>query len=162
MYTFINFDYISLDSKSITCKSIYSFFSLIDFSSFQPTISYLTSLDKYAIICIFSLVIQCFWHAIIGVLIFYKTPNNSVTSSSWLVALDSYAFDVIAGAFILLHIGLVTWLYLVPFRERKNMLKEDAKYELLISNKKKGDNNMKGKRNSKTSSYSRIPMEGGQ
>jgi hypothetical protein len=85
-----------------------------------------------------------------------------VTSSSWLVALDSYAFDVIAGAFILLHIGLVTWLYLVPFRERKNMLKEDAKYELLISNKKKGDNNMKGKRNSKTSSYSRIPMEGGQ
>ncbi|CAF4199370.1 unnamed protein product [Rotaria magnacalcarata] len=35
-----------------------------------PTISYLTSLDKYAIISIFILVSLCIWHAIIGAIIY--------------------------------------------------------------------------------------------
>ncbi|CAF5028104.1 unnamed protein product, partial [Rotaria sp. Silwood1] len=53
-----------------------------------PTISYLTTMDKYAIMCIFHLVIHCIWHAIIGFLIFRNTSDAVVTSKTGLASLD--------------------------------------------------------------------------
>lgn len=111
-------------------------------------------MDLYAMICIFTLVIQCFWHAIIGSLIFLNTVDNRLTPRAWFVTFDHHVLLAALCLFILMHIGLITWLYLVPFKHRKNMRKKDAEYEMEISAKK---NN--GKKWKKSNSFSRIPID---
>jgi hypothetical protein len=78
----------------------------------------------------------------------------------WFVHVDQYVFFVLVGLFIVLHIALLTWLHLVPFKHRKDMKKRDAHYQLLITNKKTGQNiQAMGKNAEKSPAFSRIPIE---
>jgi hypothetical protein len=93
-------------------------------------------MDIYALMCIGALVIQCIWHAIIGAIIFLATPNDQLTPSMWYTHFDRYVFIALIATFIVLHILLITWLYLVPFKYRKDMVKKDIEYELSMSKMK--------------------------
>jgi len=116
-------------------------------------------MDIYAIICIFSLVAQCIWHAIIGAIIFLTTPDNKLTPSMWYTYLDRYVFIAMIFFFVVLQIFLITWLYQVPLKHRKNMAKKDIEYQLSISNKKSDENGKAvGKNAVKTVPFSRIPI----
>ncbi|CAF3824054.1 unnamed protein product [Adineta steineri] len=98
-----------------------------------PTISYLTTMDKYAIMCLFILVILSIWHAIIGGLIFYNTPDSRVTPASRFVHLDQYVLYLSIGIFILIHVILFIWLFCVPLKHRRQLKEKDIQYRRLIS-----------------------------
>jgi len=116
-------------------------------------------MDTYAIICIFSLVIQCIWHAIIGAIIFLTTPNNQLTPSMWYTYLDRYVFIALLGTFIVVHIVLITWLYLVPFKYRKYMARKDIEYELSMSRMKSDQNRKIVRKNGRKSlSFTRVQI----
>jgi len=160
IYTFAYFNNISLDNKSITCELNF-FLILFYYLSFyfKPTVSYLTSLDRYAILCIFAIVGQCIWHAIIGAVIFLSTPQDQLTPSMWYTFFDRYVFITMITVFIIMHIVLIIWLYLVPFGHRKNMSKKDLQYQFLISNMiiEKNSKDI-GKNTERSSLFMRIPM----
>ncbi|CAF4288381.1 unnamed protein product [Rotaria sp. Silwood2] len=102
-----------------------------------PTISYLTSMDKYAIMCIFILIILCIWHAMLGSLIYLSIPDLRVTQDMWLAYIDQWVFMSAISIFIVIHIVLLTWLYLVPLKHRRQMAKKDFEYRQSISKEKK-------------------------
>ena len=78
----------------------------------------------------------------------------------WFVHVDQYVFFVVIGLFIVLHIALLTWLYMVPFKHRKEMEKKDAYYEASICKKSIAGNKKNVENNSKNSPpFSRIPIE---
>ncbi|CAF1525936.1 unnamed protein product [Adineta steineri] len=106
-----------------------------------PTISYLTSLDKYGLLCIFNLVFHSIWHSTISVIAWEHTTNYSVAKNSWIMYLDRGAFCVFLGLFIILHIGMIIWFYCVPFKHRKQMKQKDDRYRILIHEKMKDKKN---------------------
>lgn len=117
-------------------------------------------MDTYAIICIFTLVIQSFWHAIIGSIIFINTPDNRISPSTWYVNLDHWVLIGSLCLFIVLHIGLISWLFLVPLKHRKDMRQKDIQYEMALSGKKPVENPKKhGKKSKKSNPFSRIPID---
>lgn len=88
-----------------------------------PTISYLTSLDKYAIICIFFVCLLCVWHAIVGA---FWAAAEAREYDKWLLL----AFSVI---FILIHVGFIVW-YLVAYKEIRDLKRKE---KLFIDNVKR-------------------------
>ncbi|UJR17295.1 hypothetical protein I4U23_004190 [Adineta vaga] len=106
-----------------------------------PTISYLTSLDKYGILCIFNLVLHSTWHSMISVIIFEQTTDFRVAKNSWIVYLDRGAFGVFFCSFLVLHILMILWLYCVPLKHRKQMRQKDSQYRTLIVQKMNGNEN---------------------
>lgn len=89
----------------------------------MPTISYLTSLDKYAIICIFFVCLLCVWHAIVGA---FWAAAEAREYDKWLLL----AFSVI---FILIHVGFIVW-YLVAYKEIRDLKRKE---KLFIDNVKR-------------------------
>ena len=117
-------------------------------------------MDIYAIVCIFALVVQSVWHAIIGTIVFLGTSDNRLTPSMWFVYLDRYVFVAMIGFFITMHVWILFWLYMVPYRHRQNMTKKDAHYGQRPSQSKKGEVNESFREKSrKTSSFALIPEE---
>jgi hypothetical protein len=82
-----------------------------------PTVSYLTSLDQYAIVSISFLCLNCFWHSIVG--------------SPWLIAdkelateIDNLVLIVFAVMFVMLQIWLCVWFFVANIQVRKLRKKE--------------------------------------
>jgi hypothetical protein len=94
-------------------------------------------MDKYAIFCMITLIILCFWHAAMGIIIFELTPDFRVTSKMWFSYIDRCVFIMFISLFVLIHIVLLLWLYFVPLKYRRNMEKQDSEYRKLISKDKK-------------------------
>jgi hypothetical protein len=90
-------------------------------------------MDKYAIMCLFILVILAIWHTIIGGLIFLNTPDFRVTPTNWFVYLDRYALYLSSGIYIIIHIILFIWLFCVPLKHRRKLKEKDIRYRQLIS-----------------------------
>jgi hypothetical protein len=65
-----------------------------------PTVSYLTSLDRYAIICIIYLCVLCFWHSIAA---------NSSWSEETAQRLDFYMLISFVIIFALIHFVFFIW-----------------------------------------------------
>ena len=80
-----------------------------------PTISYMTSLDKYAMFSIIFLVFLCIWHSIIDSDILPGDLDD-------FLMYDRYALISFAGLFALLHLYLVVWLIL-GYRKVKRIRK---------------------------------------
>ncbi|CAF1500714.1 unnamed protein product [Adineta steineri] len=106
-----------------------------------PTISYLTSLDKYGLLCIFNLFFHSIWHSTISVIAWEYTTNYSVAKNSWIMYLDRGACGVFFSLFIILHIGMIIWFYRVPFKHRKQMKQKDDRYRILMQEKIKNRKN---------------------
>jgi hypothetical protein len=114
-------------------------------------------MDKYAIICILTLVTFCVWHAVVGALVFIYTPDFRATPDMWLVYLDRCVFAGAISIFIFIHIVLIIWLYAVPLRHRKKMAQNDKEYRLSVLKKTKIQPIKKQSEGSLA--YERIPIE---
>ncbi|CAF3622410.1 unnamed protein product [Rotaria socialis] len=100
-----------------------------------PTISYLTSLDKYAIISIFILVGLCIWHAIIGAVIYINgtiIKLDPIDADAWI---DRVVFIVSFIFYILMHICMVIWLFLVPLARQQQCRRKDVEYRHIVNQK---------------------------
>jgi hypothetical protein len=93
-------------------------------------------MDKYAIMCIFTLIALCMWHATMGGLIFAWTPDFRVTPKMWLAYLDRCVFLSAISIFVVIHIALVAWLYFVPLKHRREMAEKDLLYRQPILEEK--------------------------
>jgi hypothetical protein len=112
-------------------------------------------MDKYAILCLFILVILSVWHSIIGALIFYHTPDFRVTPDSWFVQLDRYVLLIAVGVYIILHIFVFIWLFCVPLKLRRDLKNKDLRYQQLISR----ENEFSRKKSKANLNYSSIPIQ---
>ncbi|CAF0974856.1 unnamed protein product [Brachionus calyciflorus] len=90
-----------------------------------PTISYLTSLDKYAIICIFFVCLNCAWHAIVGA--FWSKEDAKI--------IDQWVLVAMASLFVLIHFGFMIWLFLAQRKIRILKRKERKFMKKLLENK---------------------------
>jgi hypothetical protein len=102
---------------------------------------------------------QSVWHAIIGAVIFLRVTGSPVTPDHSLVHVDQAVFFLTIILFIVGHLAMILWLYLVPLKLRKNMKKMGAKYERSLSIKKPNKSDDTTSKNQKRSSFSRIPIE---
>ena len=82
-----------------------------------PTISYLTSLDKYAIICIFFVCCNCAWHAIVGA--FWSKEDAKI--------IDQWVLVAAGCIFVLIHIGFLIWLF-IAYKEIREVKKKERKF----------------------------------
>lgn len=112
-------------------------------------------MDKYAIMCLFILVILSIWHAIIGGLIFLNVPDARVTPKSWFVELDRSILILSIIIYIIIHIILFLWLYFVPLKLRRKLKQKDFQYRQLISR----ENQMSRKRSLRQSKYIPVTIE---
>lgn len=67
-----------------------------------PTVSYLTTLDKYAIGALIFLVLLCVWHAFIGSEMFLGFTLDTI------IAIDQFALSSIGVLYILFHFVYIT------------------------------------------------------
>ena len=75
-----------------------------------PAVSYLTSLDKYSIVCIFFICTLCVWHSIVASF----WPKDSACPY-----LDKYLLIAFGLIFVLIHVGLLIWFVLAHNEVRK-------------------------------------------
>ncbi len=69
-----------------------------------PAVSYLTSLDKYAIISIFFICLLSIWHALIGSVLQYSLPKDLM------LVYDHWSLLVFTVIFAFIHVGFAIWL----------------------------------------------------
>jgi hypothetical protein len=91
-----------------------------------PTVSYLTTLDKYAIGALIFLVALCGWHATIGSSVIYDNDTDNKER------VDTIVLVVIGVFYIIYHIIYFTFFY---YKYRKyDTIGKQAKYEEFQSN----------------------------
>ena len=83
-----------------------------------PAVSYLTSLDKYSIVCIFYICCLCVWHSIVGSF----WPRDEACPY-----IDKYALGAFAFLFLAIHIGLVVW-FLWSKRVAREIKKREVEF----------------------------------
>jgi hypothetical protein len=74
-----------------------------------PTVSYLTSLDKYAIGSIFYVCLLCVWHSVVG----------SFWSQELARELDFWSLIGFSIFFVLIHVALFIWFFVAYSEVRK-------------------------------------------
>ncbi|CAF1415487.1 unnamed protein product [Adineta steineri] len=82
-----------------------------------PTISYLTTLDKYVLLSMVMLCVVCAWHSIIAV-----CPTD--VAPHW----DNLAFITLVVIYTLFHLVFFLWMYFVTYRRRRVMKRKDKEY----------------------------------
>ncbi|CAF0784139.1 unnamed protein product [Didymodactylos carnosus] len=101
-----------------------------------PTISYLTTLDKYAIVSIIILVLLCVWHSVIGAVTFLtKRFDSNISPADPCVLIDRYVFIALFIIYCTIHVALVIWLFSVPYGRRREMERLDREYVAKLKNK---------------------------
>ncbi|CAF0809229.1 unnamed protein product [Adineta steineri] len=94
-----------------------------------PPVSYLTTLDIYAIISIVILVVLCVWHSIIASVIFLNPLSVKILQpSNYYVIIDRYVFIGLFVMYIAIHIALILWLISGPYKRRRAMEHLDREY----------------------------------
>jgi hypothetical protein len=85
-------------------------------------------MDKYQIVSIFTLVILCIWHAVIGGIMFIANHFSSANTHDKYVWIDRYMLFALMGHYCAIHVLFFVWLYRVPFGYRRQMKKRDIEY----------------------------------
>ena len=88
-----------------------------------PTISYLTSLDKYEIVNLIFLVVCCFWHSL----------GTLITDSNLQVFIDKIILGALGVIFTLIQVYFVCNL-LQSFRKLKKLKQKNREYKKVLSN----------------------------
>ncbi len=84
-----------------------------------PCVSYLTTLDKYALGALVFLVLLCVWHAIIGC---------GLISETQAVSIDQYVLAGIAALFFLFHIAYIVF-FIYKYTKYLTLAEEEKKKE---------------------------------
>ena len=90
-------------------------------------------MDKYAIMCLFILVILSIWHAFIGDLISRSTLDSKSTSNISYVSIDRYVLYMAISIYIIINVVLLIWLFCVPLKHRRELNRKDIQYRQLLS-----------------------------
>ncbi|CAF5197268.1 unnamed protein product, partial [Rotaria magnacalcarata] len=98
-----------------------------------PTVSYLTALDRYAILSIILLVLLCGWHSTIALFIFLSlrtaaTTRSGIDPDNIHVHIDRYVGLSVLSIYIILNIALIIWFICVPYKRRREMEYLDREY----------------------------------
>ena len=88
-----------------------------------PTISYLTSLDKYEIVNLIFLVVCCFWHSI---------GSSLITDPNLQLSIDKIILIILGVIFFLIQIIFIISL-LRSFHKLKILKKKNLKYKKIVS-----------------------------
>ena len=112
-----------------------------------PTISYLTSVDKYLLFSIIFIMIQCIYDALIGVV----APAGCVMSFGFY---DMLAFVISVGMIFTANLFFAVWLMFFALKKRKQLYKE-----IDLSNYSNSDRMFNYYENSLTSSENSIQMK---
>jgi len=90
-----------------------------------PTVSYLTTLDLYAIGALVFLVLLCCWHAIIGTFLL-----NDIMDTPLRIEIDFYALYVISSVYVIFHVVYIIF-FLIKYLRYGNITKEEEENEKL-------------------------------
>jgi hypothetical protein len=82
-----------------------------------PTVSYLTSLDKYSIVGIFYVCMMALWHALVGK--FWEREKAE--------ELDVYMFFSFVGVLTLINLGFVVW-FLIAYTRISLLEKKEKEF----------------------------------
>ncbi|CAF1165902.1 unnamed protein product [Adineta steineri] len=123
-----------------------------------PTISYLTTLDKYAITSIFILIILCVWHAIIGTIIFIKNHQLTINTDNIYVWIDRYLFFTFSSLYGFMHFCMMIWFYKVPFGFQRRMKQRDIDYRNNLKLKQSSDTSRLNNSHTKTNKFSLLDI----
>ena len=93
-------------------------------------------MDVYAIMSIFIIVGLMIWHAVIGVVIFIYVPGATIRTTGPIVMLDRYVCCGFLGVYVIIHIVLLTWLYYVPLKKRRDLKQKDIHFRKLTTKKR--------------------------
>ena len=74
-----------------------------------PTVSYLTTLDKYAIVALIFLVSLCAWHAVIGSELFSSLKETLI------IDIDKYALMSIGSLYFIFHLTYISY-FLIRYK----------------------------------------------
>ena len=75
------------------------------------------------------LVLSCIWHAIIASIVFINSvPPKPVGPNDNCMQVDRYVFYIMISLYVLIHILLVIWLIIVPYKRRREMEYLDREY----------------------------------
>lgn len=87
----------------------------------------------YAIVSIFVLIVLCAWHAIVGTLVFIKGEYKDLSPDSYWTWLDRKVFAFLAGLYIVVHLAMGIWHYMVPIGQRRRMRELDQRYRKIVN-----------------------------
>lgn len=90
-------------------------------------------MDKYAIMCLFILVILSIWHAIIGGLMYEYTSDHHQISTTWFMNCDRFVLYISMSIYAIVHAILLIWLFCVPLKHRRDLRQKDIQYRQSIS-----------------------------
>lgn len=82
-----------------------------------PTVSYLTSLDKYAITCIFYKCMLCVWHSLVGA---FWIKDYAKLIDKWMLLFFSLLF-------VLINLGFLLW-FCVAYRAIREIRFKEARF----------------------------------
>lgn len=83
-----------------------------------PTVSYLTSLDKYSIVCIFFVCLLSVWHSLIG---------SILANYDYSIFIDRCSLGIFFILFIFIHLLLFIW-FLKAYNVVRNLKKKEIEY----------------------------------
>ncbi len=125
----------SVDCKLTNARLQISFTLLLTSVSFKwvinrslPTFSYLTSLDKYSITCIFYLCLMCAWHSIIG---HFFEKDMAVKADFWALI----GFTILL---FVIHVIFCVWFYFAygnywAINKKEKKFLNESKYQQTVN-----------------------------
>ncbi|UJR20509.1 hypothetical protein I4U23_023637 [Adineta vaga] len=118
---------------SITCTLLLTSIAFRwTISKSLPTISYLTTIDRYAIVSLVVLLSLCAWHAIVGSIVYIHDRYDALNADSRWAWLDRAIFFAFLGLYMIIHIAMGLWQWRVPFRKRNEMKQLDDRYKQIV------------------------------
>ena len=84
-----------------------------------PTVSYMTSLDKYSIACMLFLCVSIMWHALCGIM--KKTFAKEKLAAGFMEIYDNIAFIFLCSSFVLIQVIYLFWLLKVGYKKRRQL-----------------------------------------
>ena len=88
-----------------------------------PTVSYMTSLDKYSLTCMLFLCITILWHSSIS-----ATMGVDQTCDYPISLYDHIAFVFFCFVFLLIHFVFIFWLVRIGYSKRRHLNKKELDY----------------------------------
>lgn len=88
-----------------------------------PTVSYMTSLDKYSIACMLLLCAQCMWHAISSSMLEIEQKCDYPFA-----LYDHIAFLFFCSVFCLIQVVFFIWLFKNAYRKRRLLNRQEVDY----------------------------------
>jgi hypothetical protein len=76
------------------------------------------------------LVLLCVWHSLIASFVFLNPAiaSKTIAPTNIYVIIDRYVFIAMFVTYIIIHIALIIWLILVPYKRRREMEYLDREY----------------------------------